>query len=678
MSYMAVRSGGAGIVRDSLSRARVACSMTLRHSPNHLPGTFLSCPELTGNATQDAYGISADASGPAQMAGDPRGRSDLREPRFVGCSHCEACAYMETLGLGGPQLFDDTDRVGTIPITKRMIEHLPRVLPHQENNVAGPSVFLWDVAGAALPAKVEATGDHERPPSERVTPFRSLHTESDRDLILKTGAFNLVHPLPFVCQEIGVHRCSAGKTAYMNRTNPAGVNSEWQIAGTWTVPSAPVTADSVTPSSGSGSTQTFALQYSATAGATSFSTVWAWFNSMFSASAANTCMVYYDRAASTLYLVNDAGTQWLPGTPGAAATLQNSQCSINLATTNVALVSNTLTLNLATTFKPVFAGPKNIYMYGAAGATNSGWQARGTWTATSGVVTVSADSVTPSSGTGSTQTFALQYSDTAGATNFSSAWAWFNDTFSASAANSCLVYYDRAASTLYLINDAGTQWLPGTPGAAATLQNSQCSINLATTSAALVSNTLTLKLATTFKPAYASAKNIYMYGAAGATNSGWQTRGTWTATSGIVTVTADSVTPSSGSGSTQTFALQYSDTAGATTFSTAWAWFNATFSASAANSCLVYYDRAASTLYLINDAGTQWLPGTPGAAATLQNSQCSINLASTSVAFASNTLTLNLPLTFRSAYAGGKTIYMYGADTGTNSGWQTRGTWTAQ
>uniref|UniRef100_Q02BC3 DUF11 domain-containing protein n=1 Tax=Solibacter usitatus (strain Ellin6076) TaxID=234267 RepID=Q02BC3_SOLUE len=469
---------------------------------------------------------------------------------------------------------------------------------------------------------------------------------------------------------------AGAKNIYMYGAD-ASTNSGWQTRGTWTATagSAAVTADSVAPSSGSGSTQTFALQYSDTAGASSLSTAWVWFSATFG-SAANSCMVYYDRAATTLYLINDAGAQWLPGTPGAAATLQNSQCSINLAGTNVALAGNTLTLNLALTFKPAYAGAKNVYMYDAAGATNSGWQTRGTWTATAGAAVVTADSVTPGSGSGSSQTFALQYSDSLGASSLSTAWVWFSATFG-SAANSCMIYYDRAATTLYLINDAGTQWLPGTPGAAATLQNSQCSINLAGTSVALAGNTLTLNLALTFKPAYAGAKNVYMYGAAGATNSAWQTRGTWTATAGAAVVTADSVTPGSGSGSSQTFALQYSDTAGASSFSTAWAWFSATFG-SAANSCMIYYDRAATTLYLINDAGTQWLPGTPGAAATLQNSQCSINLTGTSVALASNTLTLNLALTFKPAYAGAKNIYMYGADASTNSGWQTRGTWTAQ
>jgi hypothetical protein len=44
--------------------------------------------------------------------------------------------------------------------------------------------------------------------------------------------------------------------------------------------------------------------------------------------------------------------------------------------------------------------------------------------------TASADSISPGSGSGSIQTFAIQYSDTAGATNLSSVWIWFTANFS--------------------------------------------------------------------------------------------------------------------------------------------------------------------------------------------------------------------------------------------------------
>jgi hypothetical protein len=108
------------------------------------------------------------------------------------------------------------------------------------------------------------------------------------------------------------------------------------------------------------------------------------------------------------------------------------------------------------------------------------------------------------------------------------AYVYFNPTLASSASNSCFLYYNIAANQINLLNDAGAAWTAATPGAATTLQNSQCSLNVATSSVTLNGNTLTLNLAMTFKPAYAGAKNIYMYTADAAANSGWQQLGAWT------------------------------------------------------------------------------------------------------------------------------------------------------
>jgi archaellum component FlaF (FlaF/FlaG flagellin family) len=401
-----------------------------------------------------------------------------------------------------------------------------------------------------------------------------------------------------------------------------------------------------------------------------------WFNAAFS-STNNSCFLYYDRAANQLNLAPDTTGPYLMATPGTVGMLQNGQCAVNMAATSVVLNGNTLTLNLAMTFKPAFSGAKSIFMYGRdVSLTNSGWQTRGSWTVPAPAAVVTADSVTPGSGSGAIQTFALQYSDSNGAANFQTAWVWFNAAFS-STSNSCFLYYDRAANKLNLAPDTTGSYLVATPGTVGTLQNSQCAVNMAATSVVLNGNTLTLNLAMTFKPAFGGAKNIYMYGRdVSLTNSGWQTRGTWTVPAAAAVVTADSVTPGSGTGATQTFALQYSDSNGAASFQTAWVWFNAAFS-STANSCFLYYDRAANQLNLAPDTTGPYLVAMPGSAGTLQNSQCSVNMATTSVVLNGNTLTLNLAMTFKPAFSGAKSIFMYGRDVSlTNSGWQTRGTWT--
>ena len=237
-----------------------------------------------------------------------------------------------------------------------------------------------------------------------------------------------------------------------------------------------------------------------------------------------------------------------------------------------------------------------------------------------------------------------------------------------------MLYYNRVTATLFLLND-NQAWLPGTLGAASTLQNSQCAVSLAGSSAALNGNTLTLNLAMTFKPSYAGNKNIYMYAASAAAGvSGWQDRGDWAVPA--YAVAADSVTPNNGSGTTQTFALQYSDTLGATDLTTTWVWFNATFASTAPNSCMMYYNRSAATLFLLSD-GQLWMPGVVGAAGLLQNSQCAVDLGASSLTIVGNTLTLNLAMTFLGAYRGTtENIYMYGAGTSGNSGWQLRGTYT--
>src|SRR5258708_887894 len=83
---------------------------------------------------------------------------------------------------------------------------------------------------------------------------------------------------------------------------------------------------------------------------------------------------------------------------------------------------------------------------------------------------------------------------------------------------------------------------------------------------------------------------------------------------------------------------------------------------SAANGCYLRYERVANRLYLLNDGASSFGPaGTPGMAATLSNSQCSINAASTTVSGGGNNLTLSVPITFASSFAGAKNVYLWTA-----------------
>ena len=437
---------------------------------------------------------------------------------------------------------------------------------------------------------------------------------------------------------------------------------------------------SVSPSSGSGTSQTFTLEYADALGATDLSTVWVWFTSSFNASSsANSCIAYYARATNQIFLLNDAGTVWSsPAAPGAAVTLSNSQCSVNAAQASVTPSGTNLILNLPVTFAPLYAGTKSTYMFAAGSSANSGWQQMGSWIVPGAVAAVSAVSVTPSGGSAAQQTFALEYADSMGATELSAVWVWFTSNFNTvSSANSCIAYYARATNQILLINDAGTAYTPATPGSAVTLSNSNCSINALTATVTLSGMDLTVNLPVTFAAGFAGTKSIFMFALGSTANSGWQSMGTWTVPLSSSTAPV-SVTPGSGAGLSQTFALLYADPLGATDLTNLWVWFTSTFNTvSSANSCIAYYVRTTNQVNLINDAGTAILSSAaPGAAVTLSNSQCSINAAAATVVPSGIDLTVNLPVTFTAGYAGAKGIFMYASGLSANSGWQSMGTWT--
>jgi hypothetical protein len=432
----------------------------------------------------------------------------------------------------------------------------------------------------------------------------------------------------------------------------------------------------VTPNLGSGSSQTFTLEYSDTAGAASLEQVWAYFNATLANPASNACVFYYNAPTNQINLLSDNALVWTPAVLGSAATLQNSQCSLNVASAKVSLSGNVVTLTIPVAFKPAFAGTKNIYLHALDGSgINSGWQQLGTWIVGGSAGTASAISVTPPSGSAPSQTFALEYSDTAGAGSFEQVWAYFNSTLANPATNACLLYYNVATSQLNLLGDNGATWQAATLGAAVTLQNSQCSVSAATATVVPSGNTLTLHLPMTFKPPYAGVKNVYLRAVdVSGTGSTWQQFGSWTVTVTSGTPAAVSVTPSSEPLVNQTFTLQYSDTAGAGNLEQVWVYFNVTLANPASDACILYYSPASNQLNLLGDNGTTWESATLGTATTLQNSQCVVSAANTTVTLNGNMLTLNLPMIFEPAYQGTKNIYLRALDvSGANSGWQQLG-----
>jgi hypothetical protein len=281
-------------------------------------------------------------------------------------------------------------------------------------------------------------------------------------------------------------------------------------------------------------------------------------------------------------------------------------------------------------------------------------------------------SALPAAGSGSAQTFTLNVFNSAGAANISYAYLLVNASLSA--ASGCFVEYNHVANTFRLQNDAGTAWSgPITPGSAASLSNSQCTISGNGASIVAFGNYLSVTIPTSFAFAFGGAKTSFGFDFDNAMNgSGWITTGSWTVpSSGPPAVV--SALPAAGSGLAQTFTLTVADGAGAANISYAYLLVNSALSA--ASGCEVEFNRAANTFKLQNDAGTAWLgPIALGTAASLANSQCTISGNGASSVATGNNLTITIPATFAFAFVGAKTVFGYGFDNAMNgSGWVTTG-----
>ena len=447
-------------------------------------------------------------------------------------------------------------------------------------------------------------------------------------------------------------------------------NSGWQTLGAWTVQLPTVQVLSLSPSSGSGTSATFNFAFSDTAGASDLAMVQMF---VYGVSSGTACYVVVYPPARSIYLFNDANTGLIgPVTPGTGGTVQNSQCTLNGAGSSMTASGNTLTVDLAIAFPGSFAGAKQISAYAqSVTAANSGWQTLGSWTVQ--LPTVQVLSLSPSSGSGTSATFNFAFSDSAGTSDLAMVQMF---VYGASSGTSCYVVVYPPARSIYLFNDANTGLTgPITPGTSGTVQNTQCTLNGASSSITASGNTLTVNLAIAFSGSFTGTKQISAYAqSVTAANSGWQTLGSWTVQLPAVQVL--SLSPSSGSGTSATFNFAFSDSAGTSDLAMVQMFV---YGASSGTACYIVVYPPGGSIYLFNDANTALTgPVTPGAAGTVQNSQCTLNGAGSSITASGNTLTVNLAIAFSSSFAGTKQISAYAQSvTAANSGWQTLGSWTA-
>jgi hypothetical protein len=428
---------------------------------------------------------------------------------------------------------------------------------------------------------------------------------------------------------------------------------------------------SLSPTSGSGATQTFTAVYSDPNGAADLATLRLLFNT--AVNGANACYVKYYPATNLLYLENDGNTALSAGVaPGSVGSVSNSQCTLSGTGSSYNASGKTATLSVALTFTATL--PTNIYLYASeanATASTSGWIKLGTWGASAGAPTVV--SLSPTSGSGATQTFTAVYSDPNGAADLATVRLLFNTAVTG--AHACYVFYYPTTKLLYLENDGGTGLSAGiTPGSSGTVSNSQCTLSGAGSSYSASGNTATLNVALSFNVTL--PVNIYpLASEANVTdsNSGWVKMGTWGAYAGPPTVV--SLSPNAGSAAAQTFTAVYSDPNGAADLATLRLLFNT--AVNGANACYVKYYPATNLLYLENDGNTALSAGVaPGSVGSVSNSQCTLSGTGSSYNASGKTATLSVALTFTATLP--TNIYLYASEanaTASTSGWIKLGIW---
>jgi hypothetical protein len=289
-------------------------------------------------------------------------------------------------------------------------------------------------------------------------------------------------------------------------------------------------------------------------------------------------------------------------------------------------------------------------------------------------------SVSPSSGSGDSQAFTAVFSDGNGFADLRFVYVLINQYLTWQ--GSCGLRYDRVANKLEMINDQGSTWQTGLTPGSGTISNSMCSVTGSGVAVNSSGNTLSVSFPVTFQSGFTGTKNVWLNAVdQGGAAANWQFGGTWTVPSGggggssPVAPTSVSITPSAGSGTSQTFTMTHSDGNGASDLVYTYWLMNS--SLTWPGSCGLRYDRSANKLQIINDQGMAWQTGITPGSGTLSNSYCTIQGSGVSVSVSGNNVSVTFPVAFKAGFKGTKSIYLNAMDARSAvSEWQYRGSWT--
>ncbi len=458
---------------------------------------------------------------------------------------------------------------------------------------------------------------------------------------------------------------NGARTIWTAGEDASAATSGWQQTGSFSVAviinMSPVPL-SVSPSSGSGTGTTLTAEWTDANGPQDIRTVRVLVNSSQTSLAG--CYVAFDRQTLAVSLANDTGSGWSAAAAGSGVALSNSQCTVHTAGSSLLLSGTKLSVSFQFSFKSPFNGAKSVWANATdlSGATSdSPWM--GSYTV---VVPVNqaphASSLTPSAGSGSEQVFVFSWIDLNGGADIQRAEVLIHSA--QSAAWGCYLQVRPATGSVALAADDGASWSPVQAGAQASASNSQCTLRGSGTSLQILGSTLVARLDLSFKPVFNGAKSLW---ANALDTAGMLSQtplmGTYTvAASAQLPPVPVSVSPSTGSGGGQVFQFVWTDANGANDISSARVLINS--SQQAPGGCYFVIDRAAGLVTLADDAGSPSQAGRLGTSDVVANSQCALQMQSSSVQATGSTLSAYIDIRFKAKFNGLKAVFMNATDLG--------------
>ena len=414
--------------------------------------------------------------------------------------------------------------------------------------------------------------------------------------------------------------------------------------------------------------------------------------------AAGTCSITANQPGSTTYSAAPAVTNSFTVNLAAQTITFGAVGNVAFGVAPFSLYA-TSTSGLAVAFNPTSTGvcttAGNVVTIVATGpcSITASQAGNGNYTAALSVIraftvtaaVVSPIIISPGAGSATTQTLTFTFQDPNGYADLAVVNVLINNYLDGVGA--CYMAFAPVNATsgyLYLVDDAGDGgYASGSPislPSSSSLHNSQCTINGTGSSVSASGNTLTLTLAITFASGFSGNKIFYTAARSNSQNSGWQALGTWNVPGTAPTGPAvGGVAPARSATTGQTYAFTFTDTNGFADLTVVNVLINNFLDGIGA--CYVAFVPTSATsgsLYLVDDAGDGgYASGSPislPSSSTLQNSQCTISGAGSSVSASGNTLTLNLAMTFSSSFTGNQVLYLAARNNSTgNSGWQAVG-----